>query len=178
MVSLLLLLSISYQLLFVWARIDSTSFVWDTHHNPFGKGEKISIDSISYPVALFLVSSEMECRLVLYSRSSNPITDHDLKGQLHQDLKHFKFRRVPAKNGKTVIYLFFRREEETYFALRKARSLPGISVVRYRPSLVVPYEHPFRPSPPQRIIDIIRFGLQQHVKKFLQVVGKSKKSEI
>ena len=115
----------------------------------------------------------MECRLVLYAKSSNQITDYHLKGPLHRELKYLKFRRVPAKNGKTVVYLFFRREEETYFALRKARSLPGISVVRYRPSLLVPSEHPFRPFPPQRIIDLIRFGLHQYVEKFLQVVQNS-----
>lgn len=112
----------------------------------------------------------MEQRLVMNNKTNNSITNHELKGQLHQQLKYYKFRRVPSKMKKDIIYLFFRREEETYFALRAAKTLSHISLVRYRSKILVPYDPPFRPSSPQALVDLVRFGLQKHVETFSSVV--------
>jgi len=112
----------------------------------------------------------MECRLVLNNRTNNEITNKDMSGWLEQELKYYKFRRVRSKNGKSIFYLFFRKEEETYAALRAAKSIKKISLVRYRPSNPVHFEAPFRPFPPQHIIDLSRFGFKCHLDKFINVV--------
>ena len=54
----------------------------------------------------------MECRLVFNTYSNSDITDSTLSGQLQQPLKYYKFRRVSAKSGRVVFYLFFRKEED------------------------------------------------------------------
>ena len=66
----------------------------------------------------------MECKLVLNNRRDADIPDGDMCGRYHQQLKYSKFRRVKSKKtGKTVFFLFFRKEEDTYFALRAAKSM-------------------------------------------------------
>mgnify|MGYP007096995860 FL=1 len=89
----------------------------------------MNIDRLIY---LFFFQCRMEYRLVLNNRSEYDISNSVLNGQLHQDLKYYKFRRVPSKIGKPLFYLFFRKEEETYYALRAAKSMKNISLVRYR----------------------------------------------
>lgn len=119
----------------------------------------------------------MEYRLVLNNRSTSDIPNSILYGQLQQDLKYYKFRRVPTKTGKAVFYLFFRKEEETYHALRAASSLPNISLVRYRhqntisppvrrPDDIETCERQYRPVPPKSIVDIIRYNYTRYYDRF------------
>jgi hypothetical protein len=112
----------------------------------------------------------MECRLVLNNRTETDITNKDMCGIYHQHLKYYKFRRVPSKTGKAIFYLFFRKEEETYCALRAAKAIKEISLARYRPSNPIPSELPFRPFPPKQIIDLPRYAFRKHVDKFANVV--------
>ncbi|CAF4058128.1 unnamed protein product, partial [Rotaria sordida] len=111
----------------------------------------------------------MERRLVLNNRTNNEITDNDMCGWFHQQLKYFKYRRVPSKNSnnnKPIFYLFFRKEEETYAALRAAKSIKGISLVRYHPSIHMDSESPFRPFPPKQIINLSRYAFSNRLNKF------------
>ena len=85
----------------------------------------------------------MECRLVLNNSTDVEITNNDMSGIFHQQLKYYKYRRVPSKNGKTIFYLFFRKEEETHAALRTAKPIKEISLVRYYPSNPVDSEPMF-----------------------------------
>ena len=112
----------------------------------------------------------MECRLVLNNRSDTDITNDDMRGWLHQELKYYKFRRVATKKNKSIFYLFFRHEEETYFALRAAKKIKNISLVRYRPANPIDYEPPFRPFPPQTTINLCRYNFRKYVDKFANVV--------
>ena len=123
----------------------------------------------------------MECRLVLNNCSNYDITNSALSGQLQQQLKYYKFRRVPTKNGKAVFYLFFRKEEETYHALRTAASMTDISLVRYlhlnpiaapicRPKDISPSEMYYRPLPTQQIVDIIRYNFRRYLDRFANKV--------
>lgn len=113
---------------------------------------------------------DMECRLVLNNRTDTEITNNDMKGRLHQQLKYYKYRRVPSKNGKSIFYLFFRKEEETYAALRAAKSIREISLVRYYPSNPIESESTFRPFPPQNIVDIARYAFRNRLDSFYNVV--------
>lgn len=108
----------------------------------------------------------MECRLVLNSQTTNEITNSDLSGLLHQQLKYYKFRRMPSRGTKAIFYLFFRKEEETYAALRAAKALKHISLKRYRPSNPMNSELPFRPFPPKNLIDLCRYSFTKYVDKF------------
>lgn len=112
----------------------------------------------------------MECRLVLNNRTDAEITHNCLCGLLHQQLKYKKYRRVPTKNGKTIFYLFFQNEEDTYVALRAAKSIKGISLVRYHPLNPTDSELPFRPFPPQQTINLCRYAFRKHLDKFDNVV--------
>lgn len=112
----------------------------------------------------------MECRLVLNNRTDIDIKDKDMSGYFRQCLKHYKFRRIRTKTGKSIFYLFFHKEEETYVALRVARTMKGISLIRYRPINPLPYEPQFRPFPPQNIIDVCRYALRRHIDNFGNVV--------
>lgn len=112
----------------------------------------------------------MECRLVLNNRTDTEITDRDMDGRFHQQLKYYKYRRVPTKNGKAIFYLFFRKEEATYAALRAAKSFKEISLVRYYPSNPVDSESVFRPFPPQNIVDIARYAFRNRLDRFSNVV--------
>ncbi|CAF4370734.1 unnamed protein product [Rotaria socialis] len=111
----------------------------------------------------------MECRLVLNNRTDNEIKNKDMSGILHQQLKYFKFRRVTSKTGKSIFYLFFRKEEETYFALRKAKSIKNISLARYRPPNSIESELPFRPFPPKQFIDLVNAAFGKYIDRFLDV---------
>lgn len=114
----------------------------------------------------------MECRLVLNNRTDNEITNEDMSGWYHQQLKYYKFRRVRSKSGKSVFYLFFRREEDTYRALRTAKSMKEISLVRYLPSVSVPVESPFRLFPSQQVVDLFRYAFSCHLNEFINVVRR------
>ena len=91
-------------------------------------------------------------------------------GIFHQNFKYYKFRRVPTKAGKSIFYLFFRREEDTYAALRTAKTIKEISLVRYRPLNPIEYEAPFRPFPPNNIINTCRYEFTKYLHKFVDVV--------
>lgn len=114
----------------------------------------------------------MERRLVLNNRTETEITDNEMSGWFHQQLKFYKFRRVPTKTGKSIFYLFFRTEEDTYAALRAAKSMKQISIVRYRPykPIDIDVESSYRPSAPDTIINLCRYSFRKHVNKFLNVV--------
>lgn len=114
----------------------------------------------------------MELRLVLNNRTNVDITNDDMCGIYHQCLKYFKFRRVTTKTGKSIFYLFFRKEEDTYAALRAAKSVKGISLVRYRPTIHINSESPFRPFPPADIINICRYAFTKYLDRFDTVVWK------
>ena len=116
------------------------------------------------------VHYDMECRLVLNNHTDGEITNNDMRDRFHQQLKYYKYRRVPSKNGKAIFYLFFRKEEETYSALRIAKSIKDISLVRYYPSNPIDSEPKFRPFPPQQIIDICRYAFRSRFVNFENVV--------
>lgn len=112
----------------------------------------------------------MEHRLVLNNRTDTDITNSELCGILHQSLKYVKFRRVQTKSGKAVFYLFFRKEEDTYAALRAAKTIKHISLVRYRPAKAIEYELPFRPFPTRCVINLCRYAFRKNIDKFDSVV--------
>lgn len=114
----------------------------------------------------------MEHRLVLNNRTNAEISNNDMCGIFQQSLKYYKFRRVPTKTGKAIFYLFFRKEEDTYAALRAAKAIKGISLIRYRPTNRVEYELPFRPFPPSNIINICRYAFRKYLDRFNSVVRK------
>ena len=93
-----------------------------------------------------------------------------MNGKFHQQLKYYKYRRVPTGNGKAIFYLFFRKEEETYAALRAAKSTKEISLVRYYPSKPIHTEAIFRPFPSQKIIDTCRYAFRGRLHNFENVV--------
>lgn len=125
--------------------------------------------------------NRMEYRLVLNNLSECDIPNSVLTGQLHQDLKFYKFRRVPSKTGKSLFYLFFKREEDTYYALRVAKSMKNISLARYRhrectappiqrPDDIISSEMQYRPVPSQDIVDLIRHNYTNYLDKFASKV--------
>lgn len=124
----------------------------------------------------------MECRLVLNNLSGDDIANSDLSGLLQQQLKYYKFRRVPTKTGTSIFYLFFRKEADTYYALRTARSMTNISLVRYRhhnpvaapicrPDDVSPSESYYQPVPTQRTVDTIRYSVRKYYDQFQNKVA-------
>jgi hypothetical protein len=124
----------------------------------------------------------MECRLVLNNRSETDIENSVLCGSLQQQLKYYKFRRVQTKAGKSIFYLFFRKEEDTYNALRVGKSIKHISLVRYRhqnmapaplcrPDDISPSEAEYRPLPSRRNVDAVRYNFSQYFNKFSDKVG-------
>lgn len=117
----------------------------------------------------------MECRLVLNCRTDIELTSDDMSGILHQRLKYKKYREVKTKYGKTIFYLFFQKEEDTYAALRAAKSMKGISLARYCPYYHEESERLFRPFPPQSIIDQCRFAFGKYLDKFASPVRRSYK---
>jgi hypothetical protein len=68
----------------------------------------------------------------MYQSLSMDLSNRDMSGKLRQDLGYIRFRRVVSKQGKSVFYLFFQREVDTYKALDKAKKMKNISLVRYR----------------------------------------------
>ncbi len=130
----------------------------------------VRADLFIYKLNFGLVHENMEYRLVLNNRSNVEITNNDMSGRFHQQLKYYKYRRVPSKNGKAIFYLFFRKEEETYAALRAAQSVKEISLVRYYPSKPIHSETTFRPFPPKKIIDTCRYAFRNRLHNFDNVV--------
>lgn len=119
----------------------------------------------------------MEHRLVLNNRSTSDIPNSRLCGELRQQLEYFKFRRVPTKTGKGLYYLFFRKEQNTYHALRAAKSINDISLVRYchrniipapiyRSDEIVPVESEYHPVPSKRVVDAIRHSFTKYYDRF------------
>ncbi|CAF0962514.1 unnamed protein product [Rotaria socialis] len=108
----------------------------------------------------------MECRLVLNNRTDGEITNNDMSGRFHQQLKYYKFRHVPSKSGQDIFYLFFRKEEETYAAFRTAKSIKEISVDRYYTSDPIDSQSVFRPFPPKQIIDTCRYASRNRLRNF------------
>ena len=111
----------------------------------------------------------------------NDIPNSKLSGELRQQLKFYKFRRVMSKTANPVFYLFFKKEEDTYHALRVAKSIKTISLVRYRHQNINPApllrpddiplsEMQYRPIPPQNIIDIIRYNFRRYFDQFASKV--------
>lgn len=115
----------------------------------------------------------MEYRLVLNKRTDIELTSDYMCGILHQQLKYKKYREVKTKNGKSVFYLFFQKEEDTYAALRAAKSIKEISVARYYPNHHEDYEALFRPFPPQSIIDECRFAFGKFLDEFSSLVRRT-----
>ncbi|UJR18805.1 hypothetical protein I4U23_005711 [Adineta vaga] len=100
-----------------------------------------------------------------------------LCGQLQQQLKYYKFRRVHTKAGKDIFYLFFKGEQETYDALRAGKSIKNISLVRYRhrtmvpapisrPDELLPTEQQYQPVPSRRTVDAIKNNFSRYIDKF------------
>ena len=119
-----------------------------------------------------LANSNMEHRLVLNNRMDAEISNDDMKGIFHQCLKYYKFRRITTKTGKSIFYLFFRKEEDTYAALRASKAIKGISLVRYHTTNHVECELPFRPFPSDNIINICRHAFGKYLDRFDNVVWK------
>ena len=139
---------------------------------------KMNMYKTVYSTHLF---NRMECRLVLNNLSTSDISNSSLSGQLQQQLKYYKFRRVPTKAGKSIFYLFFHREEDTYHALQVAKAMKQISVVRYyhrnttaapilRPDDMPPSEMQYRSVPPKNIVDAIRYNFSRHIDRFANKV--------
>ena len=123
----------------------------------------------------------MECRLVLYQLLDTNITNEEMSGRIKQDLKYVRFRRVPAKKGNSIFYLFFKREMDTYKALLAAKKMKNISLKRYqyRNAALPPPSHlhefpceelPFRPFHPKEISNTTRDALTKHFEKFTSKV--------
>ena len=132
--------------------------------------------------SLLYLFNRMECRLVLNNCSEFDIPNSVLLGRLQQQLKYYKFRRVQTKAGKSLFYLFFRKEEETYYALRAGKNIKDISLVRYRhhsvipapldrPDEISPTESYYRPVPSRRIVDAVRYNFSRYIERFSDKVG-------
>lgn len=115
----------------------------------------------------------MECTLVLNNHTATELSSHDMCGILHQQLKYKEYRKVKIKYGKPVFYLSFQKEEDTYAALRAAKSIEGISLVRYCPNHHEECETLFRPFSPQIIIDQCRYAFGKYLNKFANLVRRS-----
>ncbi len=63
----------------------------------------------------------MERRLVLYQLLDMDLTNKDMGEKMKQDLGYIRFRRVPLKTRKSIFYLFFQREIDTYKTLLAAK---------------------------------------------------------
>ncbi|CAF1466121.1 unnamed protein product [Rotaria sordida] len=123
----------------------------------------------------------IEYRLVLNNWSSSDIPNSVLCDQLQQQLKYYKFRRVPTKTGKALFYLFFQKQEKTYYALRVAVSIKNISLVQYRhrnaisppihrPDDIPPSELQYYSVPSKNIVDMIRYDFTKYYDRFANKV--------
>lgn len=141
----------------------------------------------------------MTYRLVLNDRSIRSLTNDDLNGPLKSKLGYIKFRRVPiqkarptampmssrvgiATAAKDIFYLFFENEAQANAALNIAKSIPIISLMKYRPNPCVGVKHkPIDVKPkaspshkvgtlPQSIVDIPRIALSKHRSRFADTV--------
>jgi hypothetical protein len=117
----------------------------------------------------------------MYQLLDTDLSNVDLSGKLRQDLGYIRFRRVPSKKGKSVFYLFFQREMDTYKALITAKKMKNISLVRYRHknSALPPPAHleefpceelPFRPFHPKKISNITKYEFTKYFEKFASQV--------
>ena len=131
--------------------------------------------------SLLYLFNRMECRVALNNRSESDIPNSALLGRLQQQLKYYKFRRVQTKTGKSMFYLFFKREQDTYFALRAGKNIKDISLVRYRhhsvipaplhrPDEISPTESYYQPVPSRRIVDAITYNFSRYIEKFADKV--------
>lgn len=85
--------------------------------------QRWSFAARSLSIRCFSFPSTMECRLALNNRAHTDVTDNELREILHQQSKHFKFRRLPSKRGRTIVYLFFReRKRPIVFEERRNQS--------------------------------------------------------
>jgi hypothetical protein len=140
----------------------------------------------------------MTYRLVLNNRSIDNLTDPYLGGALKAELGYFKYRRVPigrnrfrsamTSSGRSnaykptdVFYLFFESEEKLRRAVEKAKAIPIISLVEYRPRPTAPTPLPSKAVEtgwgvpptihlPQEIINIPRHALSRHLRSFVNEV--------
>ena len=130
----------------------------------------------------------MTYRLVLNDRSIKSLTDNDLNGLLKSKLGYIKFRRVPVQKGrsktipKDIFYLFFENESQANNAVQIAKSIPIVSLTKYRPRPCVGMKHkPIEIKPkaspshkvgtlPQSIVDIPRVALSKHRNRFADTV--------
>ena len=115
----------------------------------------------------------MEYRLVLNNHTATELSSDYMCGVLHQKLKYIKYREVKIKNGKTVFYLFFRKEEDTYVALRAVKSIEGISLARCCPNHHEECETLFRPFSLQIIMEQCRYAFGKYLNKFADLVRRS-----
>ena len=142
----------------------------------------------------------MTYRLVLNNRSIDNLTDQYLSGALKMELGFFKYRRVPigrnrfrtatTSSGRSngyqptdVFYLFFDSEEKMSRAVEKAKAIPIVSLVKYKPrptasTRATPsgaVESGWGVPPtihlPQEIINIPRQALSRHLKSFVNEVS-------
>ena len=144
----------------------------------------------------------MTYRLVLNNRSVDNLTDQYLSGALKAELGYFKYRRVPicrtrlrtatTSSGRSngyqpthVFYLFFENEEKGREALEKAKAIPIISLVKYKPRPTVYTRYTPRSAEPgcrapstihlpQEIVDIPRLALTRQLTSFVnEVISQS-----
>jgi hypothetical protein len=119
----------------------------------------------------------MERRLVMYQLLDTNLTNEDMLRKLRQDLGYDRFRRVKSKNGNSIFYLFYQRELETYKALRAAKKMKTISLVRYknRNGVLPPPAHldefpceelPFHPGHSQKVSNYLRYSFTKYFEKF------------
>ena len=141
----------------------------------------------------------MTYRLVLNDRSIRSLKNDELNGRLKSQLGYIKFRRVPIRKPrsktmpvcnrvgialapKDIFYLFFENEAQANKALHIAKSIPIISLTKYKPNPCVGMTNkPIDAKPkavqphkvgtlPQSIVDIPRIALSKHRDRFADTV--------
>ncbi|CAM4811751.1 unnamed protein product [Rotaria magnacalcarata] len=78
-----------------------------------------------------------------------------------ENIRHIQYRTRDKRNGEQVT-----RQEETYAALRTAKSIKQISLARYYPLNPIDSEPTFRPFAPKQIIDICRYAFRNRLHNF------------
>ncbi|CAF1071049.1 unnamed protein product [Adineta ricciae] len=121
--------------------------------------------------------ANMERPLVMYQLGDTNLTNADMSRKFRQDLGFEYFRRVSTKKGKSIFYLFYTSEMNTYDALVAAKRIKYISVVRYQPRnrVLPPPAHldefpcdelPFHPGHCPKIVNFLRSAFSKHIEKF------------
>ena len=119
----------------------------------------------------------MENRLVMYQLNDTNLLNSDMSGKIRQELGFDYFRRVSTKKGKSIFYLFYARETETYDALIAAKKNKSISLSRYQPRNrnLPPPAHSddcsredvsFHENHCPKIVNFLRYSFTKHVEKF------------